>query len=309
MENQSLNQVNYTNNTDIILDNNICDKNTLWKTFYFFAEYITLIIIIVLYIQAILNIYRNKEKTEKIDNIIVALSFSQLIIYTILEMFDLNYFLILVYELLKFSENQIIGGLIFFQIMLKMNYNFAIKFSKIFFVFTIGIDILTFIGGLSFESKTIEYKELVSVKFATTIIIAFIGLSCDLSILIITIVKYFKDKKEIEKQSLEILLDDSYRLDNIIHNYENKIVKMKIYYYIIIISYAISYAFNLFSNLFYNETVCFTDNKMKFGFNDFLLDYVMLIILRIIPHLCIYLGILVYKPELRSRNSSFIQIV
>ena len=156
MENQSLNQVNYTNNTDIILDNNICDKNTLWKTFYFFAEYITLIIIIVLYIQAILNIYRNKEKTEKIDNIIVALSFSQLIIYTILEMFDLNYFLILVYELLKFSENQIIGGLIFFQIMLKMNYNFAIKFSKIFFVFTIGIDILTFIGGLSFESKTIE---------------------------------------------------------------------------------------------------------------------------------------------------------
>ncbi len=285
-----------------------CNINTFWKSVYRIAELTSLITLSFLYVKGIRTILKNRNKFEFVDIIIVILSFFQINIFIILIIFGLEYFLILFIEILKFSENALIGYCVLFQLMLKINFDNAYSVIKKYIVIIILIDLASLLGGLIYEYEVIDTKEILSTKFYSTFILAGMGLILDLIILGMACVRKF-NKSFITPSVQENLTNEGYRLHSIIKKYENRIAIMKRLYMGIIVSYAFSYSFNIFSKIFYDESICFSNNGESYGPMDFLVMYIFLLILRIIPHSLIYLAIMWYKPDMSNQNASFIQII
>ena len=97
---------------------NICKSDTGWGTVYAIMEYTTFGIIIYFYTRSVIKILKNEHIPEYLDKLIIFLSTIQIYLLLISQLFrNLNYFLRIAIELIKFNQNSIVCGYLIMQLL------------------------------------------------------------------------------------------------------------------------------------------------------------------------------------------------
>jgi len=286
----------------------LCDTKTIWHQSFIILEVTTFLIIICLLFITIIKMYRNKDTYNKLELIMIVLSVLQILSFVSLTHFfnsvTFDFFVILLTDILQFTQNSIFCGILLFHSLLWNNYSFAKKI-KNYFKFIIIIDILAILSGLFNKYDIQVYNQFIGLTFNSLIFLAVMGGSMDLIILLFMIYKHFDKKTNV---SLELINDDSYNLNSTIQKYKTNISHIKKYYSLIIVSFLFSYLNNIFLKIFYDNGICFSNEGLSFGMMDFVFSFFFLICIRVLPHVTIFYGLILKRPEEFCKNSIFIEM-
>lgn len=344
---------------------NICLGTTGWSLLFSICEIIPIITIGFYYTKNIYFIYKNEqqERYEFLDWILIYLSTIQiyLILFSLVIGFYFGFALIL--EILKFSQNFLISGILLYQILIWHKYVITYEIVKYFIVALCAIDLISLIIGLKFE---FSFSDLSGCRSDTILTLVSVALFIDILIISFAVYKNLEEKSD--NKSLNILVEDQHNLNDLIQRFATNIKKMKKYYLIIVITFTLSYFIDVYYNIFMqtqklefdeiglinvknikffgnsesfnnqfnfslkfnnmsnsgnhsdffnnlNNTVtdepCYSNSDFgeKFTFKEYLVCCISFFFRDLGPHIYIFLALFIYKPNINSRSSSFIELI
>jgi hypothetical protein len=325
----------------------ICYGNTAWSAFFTICEVSSTLILAFLYTTNIIKIYKNglKENYDNLDLILVFLSIFQIYFMLCKFIFSDYFGFTLFQETFKFSQNLIISACLLFHVMLWQQSSVTLYLIKHYILLMIIWDLCTIIFSFIFESS---FMEINFCKSIILIILAIIGLLVDLGILSFAVYKNFEDKADV---SLNLIVEDHYNLNDIIQKYTSSVKRLKKYYLLIVVSFALSYFVDIYfklimtswggennilnnkTNTLYNQTIIPNEmysNSTKissihnrtdtgcsyygnlgdnFSIKELIICSVSFFFRDLGPHVYIFLALMIYKPSVVSRSSSFIELI
>ena len=320
---------------------NICYGDTGWGFFFFICQILITSVLGFFYMKNTYNIFKNGEQSqyEFFDWILILLSTLQiyLLFFSLIIQFFFGF--VLLSELLKFTQNMIICGILLSQILIWSKFAVSDKLVKIFIFSLIIFDLFIFFAGLIMEYSffIVDYCTSQSLNF-----LVIIGLIVNLALIAYTVYRNFEEKKDVK--SLNLIVEDKNNLDHILQRLSTNIKTMKKYYLIILISFTLSFLIDVYfkfsltneinngntldsiipvnNNLTnnqnnYNTTFIIDSSTCEyygdFNENFFLKEYLICVLSflfrDIVPHVYIFMALYFYKHFINSRSSSFIELI
>lgn len=222
---------------------NICYGDTGWGFFFFICEILIIFILGFFYSRNTYIIFKNGEQSqyEFFDWILIFLSSLQIYILFFSLIVGFFFGFVLVSEILKFSQNMIISGILLSQILIWSKFAVTDKLVKIFIFFLISFDFIIFLSGIYSEYSFFEANYCTSDSINFLIVF---GLIINLGLIAYTVYKNFEEKKDVK--SLNLILEDKNNLDQILQRLTVNIKTMKKYYLIIIIAFTVSFLIDIY---------------------------------------------------------------
>ena len=238
----------------------ICNGTTFWGYLFKFFEIIIIIFLGYIFTKNIVSIKINNElqKYENIDILILSLSILQIYIMLVSIGFSNNYGLSIIQEIFKFTQNFLIAGCLFLQIILWQKNSFAVYFVKNFIVF-----LLIFISIIMITSLIFEYT-FSEIDFCLSLILRILPIiSLFLNVVIVSITIYNKYREQNEQSREAEFLIQNDNLNNIIHKFKSSLQKSRKYYLIFILSFTLSIMVDIFFKFSYVNLNKISNDKSK----------------------------------------------
>jgi hypothetical protein len=222
---------------------NICYGDTGWGFFFFICEILIIFILGFFYSRNTYVIFKNGEQSQYEFFDWILIFFSSLQIYILFFSLMVGFFFgfVLVSEILKFSQNMIISGILLSQILIWSKFAITDRLVKIFIFFLITFDLIIFFSGLYSEYSFFEANYCTSQSINFLIVF---GLIINLGLIAYTVYKNFEERKDVK--SLNLILEDKNNLDQILQRLTANIKTMKKYYLIIIIAFTLSFLIDIY---------------------------------------------------------------
>jgi hypothetical protein len=304
---------------------NICYGTTTWAMFFTIFEIFISICVGFYYTRSIYFIFKNEQsyRFEFLDWIIIIISQIQIFLTFISILIGYYFGLTVLLEILKFSQNFIIGGILLYQILIWHKYTITQEIVKYFMITLFLIVALTFIWTFIFEYSFLSIEKC---KSNAVILIIFISLISNILIILFAIYKNLEETND-ETKSLTKLVEDQHNLNDLIQKFASNIKKMKKYYLIITVLFTLSFFVDVYYKLImtgkvittnslneshkdnFSACIYYGDYSNNLGFKEFLICSISFLFRDIGPHVYIYLALFYYKPNINSRSSSFIELI
>jgi hypothetical protein len=320
---------------------NECNGNTGWSTVSSSLQIISILALTFVFTKSIYESYKNRdqEEYENLDILLVGLSMVQIYIMIMAFIFGKYFGFFVFYEIFKLSQNTAIAGCLLFQLLLALNYSITFNIVKLYFLMIVVFDVLVIFASFSAAHS---FFDLNFQDAYVLWVLPIIGILVDLSIIGYTV---YLDCSDTNSDTEGSLNKDNYNLNQIIRKYTSSIKKMKKYYFVIIIAFAISYFIDLcfktlinsncimtkeeinsYSSVYNNtnsdytnsysiasnntDTLCinnyFGDN---YGFKEFIICLISFYFRDLGPHAYLYFALFYFKTKNTSRSSSFIELI
>jgi hypothetical protein len=290
-----------------------------------------------------------KEKFEFLDWILIYLSIFQIYFMFFSFLIGFYFGFILILEIFKFSQNFLISGILMYQILIWHKYVVTYDVVKYFIVVLCSIDIISVTIGLAFEFPFFDVSGCKSstivtlIMLALTIDILIISFavyknleekndSKSLNILVEDqhnlndlIQRFATNIKKMKKYYLIIVVtfslsffvdlyfnlfmrnqtgDPKTEINNLFSNNTNSSLITNNSNYTSFESNSDTYPNN--SSISCNSNSNFGEN---FSFKEYLICAISFFFRDLGPHIYIFLAIFIYKPNINSRSSSFIELI
>lgn len=286
---------------------NICKSDTGWGTVYAIMEYTTFGIIIYFYTRSVIKILKNEHIPEYLDKLIIFLSTIQIYLLLISQLFrNLNYFLRIAIELIKFNQNSIVCGYLIMQLLVyKLDRTYFLQKVYIAIIMIIN-SVIVILGMFGEDSFFIDKSDVCSSLIL--LVIPIIGLVEDLGTLSYAIYWGYDDNTE---KSLQMLVEEQSFFNDRFKSFNSSMKRNKVLNLVILITFIFSYVFDVYlkSMVLNSKLSSCLLFEGSFFMKQFSICYLSLWIKDLLFHVCIYVAFIVYKPKSKSRTPSLIELI
>lgn len=233
----------------------VCYGNTFWSNLFSFFEIISIAFLAYLYTKYTANIRKTNEiqNYENIDLIIIFLSIIQVYLMLFSLVISNNFGFAILQEILKFTQNIIIWGLLLLQICIWQKFPIALYIVKNYVYVFILFNLFILLCGFFFEYSFLEINFCYSIILKILPVLAFVF---NLILIAMAIYNNYQEQSESRKNGAMIYENDN--LGAIIEKFSSSLQKMRKYYLIFIIYFTVSYFVDVyfkFSNIKYDDNV------------------------------------------------------
>lgn len=279
----------------------ICSGKSIYGLLFHYTSCFSLFIFVSFYALSLVKYFQNNErnKIHKFDVFILTFSFSQVLLmffYFIKPYFLLSLFI----TLLKFTQNTIICCLLL--VILKWKFDsIYVTLMNYTLILILLVDFLCFFGA-EYEYALLSLEPC---KAKTEILLNLTGYFFDLVIMIMNVYINYHPKQE---DSLNLIVkEDQYYLNHVFASFVTRMKKLNITYVIILGFFLLSFSIEIIlflagddnennaSNINENDCEYYGIFKDLFGKEQMMICFICFILRDILPHLYIYLGLLIFK--------------